>query len=312
MINITYLKYFYDTIRFESVSKAAKLNFVTQSAVSQGIVKLEKTFNVSLMTHKSNTIKITPEGKTVFESCRSLFQTLDELMQAVQQKDGEYSGELSFGCSHSMALSLLPGVLMNLHKTAPYIIPKMLPGHIKLVKEWLHQGKIEFGIVLENEDVSSLERIPIYSGTFNLYQSIKREKGKPFDTIISTEPRAEVNAMKDDFFKKYGIKLKTFMEISSWEAIANLVAIDAGVGFIPDFLALSPQREGKLIPCSIDLDPIPYQISVVFNKEEQLSRNSKLFVTLLQECLPDYANLKHLVKLNQKHVSANLDLRDFL
>lgn len=286
MINMTYLKYFYDTIRFESVSKAAKQNFVTQSAVSQGIAKLEKTFNTPLLMHKSNMIKITPEGRTVFESCRPIFQSLDRLIQSVQQTDGEYSGELVFGCSYSMALSLLPEVLMKLHAEAPRIKQRMLPGHIKLVKEWLYQGKIEFGVVLENEDVSSLERIPIHSGTFKLYQSVNRNKKKPFDTIISTEStRAEVNHLKDDFFKKYGVKLTTFMEISSWEVIANMVAHDVGVGFFPDFLALSSPRKEQLVPCSIKLDPIPYQISIVFNKDEELSRNGKLFASLFKELL---------------------------
>jgi LysR family transcriptional regulator, transcriptional activator of the cysJI operon len=285
MINIVYLKYFYDTIRLESVSKAAQHNYVTQSAVSQGIVKLEQTFKAPLLIHKRNTIKITSEGKKVFGSCRSIFQTIDQLIQSVQQREGEYSGQLAFSCSHSVALSLLPEVLMKLHANAPKVIPQMVPGHIKLVKEWLRQGKIEFGVVLENEDVSSLERIPLYSGTFKLYQSINRKKEKSFDAIISTEDRPEVNAIKDDFFRKYGIKLKTCMEVSSWEIIANLTFNDVGIGFFPDFLALSPQRLNQLIPCSLNLDPIPYSISVIFNKGEELSRNAKLLVAFFQECL---------------------------
>lgn len=285
MINITYLKYFFDTIRFESVSIAAKQNFVTQSAVSQGILKLEKAFKTSLLIHKSNTIKITPEGRTIYESCRSIFQSLDRMIQSVQQIDGDYSGELVFGCSYSMALSLLPDVLRDLHDEAPQIRQRMFPGNIKLVKEWLYQGKIEFGVVLENEDVSFLERIPIHSGNFKLYQSINRRKKKGFDSIISTEPRPEVNKLKEDFFKKHGIKLNTFMEISSWEVIASMVEHDVGVGFLPDFLALTSPRKDQLVPCSIKIDPIPYQISIVLNKEENLSRNGKLFVSLLQEFL---------------------------
>lgn len=287
VININYLKYFFDTIRFDSVSKAAQQNYVTQSAVSQGIAKLEKAFKVPLLIHKSNTIKITPEGRIVFESCRSVFQSLEKLIQSLQQNQGEYSGDLIFGCSYSMALSLIPEVLMRVHAKAPQVKQRMLPGNIKLVKEWLYQGKIEFGVVLENEDVSSLERIPIYSGTFKLYQSTKRKKKKTFDSIISTEPRAEVNALKDDFYKRYGVKLTTFMEISSWEVIANLVVNDVGVGFLPDFIALSAPRMDLIVPCNFAIDPIPYQISIVYNKEEELSRNAKLFVSLFQESLTE-------------------------
>jgi len=284
MINLTYLKYFFDTVRFESVSKAAQKNFVTQSAVSQGISKLEKTLKTPLLKHKSNTIKITTEGRTAFEYCLSIFHTLDRMVESVQQNNGEYSGELVFGCSYSMASSLLPEVLVKLHTEAPKIKQRVLPGHIKLIKEWLYQGRIEFGFVLENEDVSSLQRIPIYSGNFKLYQSVNRKKKKnDFDSIIATEPRAEVNKLKEDYFEKYGVKLTTFMEISSWEVIANMVTNNVGVGLLPDFLALLSPRKDQIVPCPIKIAPIPYQISIVFNKDETLSRNGKLFVSLFQE-----------------------------
>jgi len=39
--NLQHLKYFYDTIRLKGVSQAALENHVSQSAVSQGIAKLE-------------------------------------------------------------------------------------------------------------------------------------------------------------------------------------------------------------------------------------------------------------------------------
>jgi DNA-binding transcriptional LysR family regulator len=296
MINTTYLKYFYDTIRFGSVSKASSHNFVTQSAVSQGIVKLERSLNVMLLSHKSNRISITPEGKKVFESCRSIFQTIDNLIQTIHNKDGEYYGDLIFSCTHSMALSLLPQALSKFNVAAPKVVPKIFPGNIGLVKEWLKQGKIEFGIVLENEDVSSLDKIPLYSGSFKLYQSVERKDIGSIEEIITTEPRPEVNTLKNDFFRKYGIQLKSSMEISSWEVIANLVCSNVGVGFFPDFLALSQQRIEKIIPCNYDIAPIPYEISAVYSKREQLSRNAELFISYFQDCLAGQLLCDHVLQ----------------
>lgn len=43
-LNLTYLKYFFDAVELGSLTASAKANFVTQSAISQGIIKLEYYF----------------------------------------------------------------------------------------------------------------------------------------------------------------------------------------------------------------------------------------------------------------------------
>jgi LysR family transcriptional regulator, carnitine catabolism transcriptional activator len=42
LINLMHLKFFCDAVTFSSISEAAKRNYVTQSAVSQAIAKLEQ------------------------------------------------------------------------------------------------------------------------------------------------------------------------------------------------------------------------------------------------------------------------------
>lgn len=60
--NLTFLRYFFSAGQAKSISKAAKDNFVSQSAISQAISKLELTLNKQLITHEKNHFQLTQDG----------------------------------------------------------------------------------------------------------------------------------------------------------------------------------------------------------------------------------------------------------
>lgn len=276
-MHFIFLKYFHDTVKTKSVTEAAHQNHVTQSAISQGISQLEKMLAVNLLTHKRNSIKVTQEGEEVFEWSRKIFRQVEELKSRLKTNQNDYSGHLSFACSHSLALSLLPGMLAIFQEQAPLVTPKVIFGHTGMIKSWIKQGEIEFGFVLDNDDLSSLSLEFIYAGAFRFYQSTRRPKNQHFDRCLFPPARAEVHFIKQLYFKKFGEELKTEMEINSWEVIAKLIGLTSSVGFIPDYVALGSDRVGVLQCNALDLH-IPYQLFAAYPNGETLSRNAKLFL----------------------------------
>src|SRR5215469_12202989 len=95
-INMYHLKFFYDAATLKSVSDAAKKNFVTQSAISQGIAKLEKTLGVEIVTHSRQNFALTSEGKVVYEQAKAIFRAVDEMHDKLHEFQGKIGGELHF------------------------------------------------------------------------------------------------------------------------------------------------------------------------------------------------------------------------
>lgn len=274
-MNLFFLKYFYDTVRLNSVTEAARENHVTQSAISQGISQLEKSLAVSLLTHKRNSIKVTAEGEAVFEWSRTIFRQVEDLKFRLKNPHNAYVGQLSFACSHSLALSILPELLMRLQKAAPLLTPKVIFGHTGMIKKWIKQGDIEFGFVLDNDDLSSLSLELIYQGAFQFFQSSSSSLDEPVKSCIFPPARAEVNLIKQLFLQKFGYEIKTEMEICSWEVIARLIGMTPSVGFIPDYIAFCSSHSIRPVP--IDLK-IPYSLYAAYPAGEELSRNAQLFL----------------------------------
>lgn len=279
-MNIYFLKYFYDTIRLGSMTASASENHVTKSAISQGVSQLEITLGIPLLTHRRNTIKVTEEGLAVFESSRALFLQLENLKTKVKSSKSEYEGCLAFACSHSLALSIFPKLYEMFCKEAPKVRLKLIPGHTGSIKKMLQQGDIEFGLVLDNDDLSPFSLDPIYTGKFQLFESCERKKS-PIKSCIFPPARVEVFAFKQAFFDQFGFELKTDCEVCSWEIIAELISLNQCVGMIPDYMMWNKEKAKMIRPTSLKLQ-IPYTLYVAHHYREKLSKNAELFVSLLK------------------------------
>ena len=67
-MQIESLKVFCDLAETESFTKAAQINSVTQSAVSQQISSLERTFKSLLIERSKKKFRLTREGQVLYDT----------------------------------------------------------------------------------------------------------------------------------------------------------------------------------------------------------------------------------------------------
>src|SRR5258705_173867 len=79
------LKVFCDLAETESFTKAAQINAVTQSAVSQQISALERTFKSLLIERSKKKFRLTREGQTLYEYSKQIIQTYESLHSKLQE-----------------------------------------------------------------------------------------------------------------------------------------------------------------------------------------------------------------------------------
>jgi DNA-binding transcriptional LysR family regulator len=277
MNNLSFLRYFLSAAQTKSVSKAAKANFVSQSAISQAIKKLEIEIGKPLITHEQNRFQLTSEGSLLMEKCKHIFELFAEIEDSLSEKEGIFKGKLPFACTHSFALSLLPNHLSLLSKMHPYVEPVVRLGHTGMIIDLVNRGEVDFGIVLDNDDFSSFDQVVIYEGEYRLFKG-KKPLAVSTTRWIFSEERKEVTLVKK-YLKVAGIDLESCMEVSSWEVIASLAEKGLGVGFFPDYLA----GKRALIPYEIVLPSIPYRLLAIFPEKRGLSRNGRMFIDLMIE-----------------------------
>lgn len=134
----------------KSFSRAASRLFMTQSALSQYVRKLEKQMNILLFDRKNGPVTPTPEGELYLEALRKTKQNMLEFEKQLSDLTELRIGRLSIGTSSFRAANLLPTVIKEFQTQYPGIKLDIVTGDLKQIKEKLFSGEIDF--IIENQD----------------------------------------------------------------------------------------------------------------------------------------------------------------
>src|SRR6188474_3306396 len=102
-------KVFCDLAETGSFSKAAGLNSITQSAVSQQIRSLENKFQVTLVERGRRNFALTQEGTAFLSASRGILAVYNNLGDRLRELRNVVAGELRIASIYSIGLHELPG-----------------------------------------------------------------------------------------------------------------------------------------------------------------------------------------------------------
>src|SRR5216110_2372547 len=120
-MQIESLKVFCDLAETESFTKAAQINNVTQSAVSQQISSLERVFKSLLIERSKKKFRLTREGEVLYDYSKQILQSYDLMHSKVQEIKDIVSGSIRISTIYSIGLHELPPYIKRLLKTHPNV-----------------------------------------------------------------------------------------------------------------------------------------------------------------------------------------------
>src|SRR5947208_14349977 len=93
-MQIESLKVFCDLAETESFTKAAQINQITQSAISQQISSLEKQFKALLVERSKKKFRLTREGQVLYDYSKRILSAHDALNSKFQEIKNVISGTI--------------------------------------------------------------------------------------------------------------------------------------------------------------------------------------------------------------------------
>src|SRR3984885_10105940 len=159
-MQIENLKIFADLVETKSFSKSAKLNSLTQSAVSQQARAMERHFKVLLIDRSQKQFQLTREGQRVYESAKEMLHTYDMLLSELQEMKKVISGTIRISTIYSIGLHELPPYIKRFLHDYPSVNVRIEYRRSNLVYEDILHNSVDFGLVAFPQKLRQIENLP--------------------------------------------------------------------------------------------------------------------------------------------------------
>src|SRR5882757_3521186 len=146
-MQIESLKVFCDLTETESFTKAAQVNSVTQSAVSQQISALERQFKSLLIERSKKKFRLTREGQVLYDYSKQIIQTFDALHSRLQEIKDIVSGNIRVATIYSIGLHDLPPYIKKFLKEFPTVHVHVEYRRSNQVYDEVSEGTSDLGLV---------------------------------------------------------------------------------------------------------------------------------------------------------------------
>ena len=254
-MNIQNFKIFSDLVESESFSRAAKLNGITQSAVSQQLRAMEKHFNVLIVDRSQKRFRLTREGQKLHKSAQEILQIYNTLNIELQEMKKIISGTIHISTVYSIGLHGLPPYVKSFLTKFPKVNIRIEYRRASMVYEDVLSNTIDLGLVAYPQKHKQLEILPFDDDILVLVVSPEHPlanessvniKDLANQKFIGFEPDIPTRKATDAIFKEEKIEVEPVMEFDNVETVKRAVEINAGMAIVPQTTVAREEAQGSL------------------------------------------------------------------
>ncbi len=293
-MQIESLKVFCDLTETESFTKAAQINGVTQSAVSQTISSLERQFKSLLIERSKKNFRLTAEGEVLYDYSKQVLQTYDALHSKLQEIKEIISGNIRVATIYSIGLHVLPPYLKKFLKNFPTVNVHVEYRRPNQVYEDVLGNVVDLGLVAYPIRDAKLDIVPLLKDPLVLichpqhpFAKLKSVKFKALtgQNFVSFERDIPTRRALDKLLKEHGASVNHVMEFDNIETVKRAVEIDSGIAIVPQETVKQEVANQTLAAVRLEEGDFFRPLAVIHKKNKVLSPAIKEFIALVKEPL---------------------------
>jgi len=291
-MQIESLKVFCDLTETESFTKAAQINGVTQSAVSQQISTLERNFKSLLIERSKKKFRLTREGQVLYDYSKQIIQSFDALHSKLQEIKDIISGTIRVATIYSIGLHELPPYIKRFLKDYPTVHVHVEYRRANQVYEDVLANVVDVGLVAYPHKETKLEIVALRKDPLVLIchpqhpfakQKTIRLRSIAGQKFVAFEADIPTRKALDRILREHSVEVNNVMEFDNIETVKRAVEIDAGISIVPS--STIPQEISKQTLASVELDDGDFfrPLAAIYKKNKVLSPALRQFLALLKE-----------------------------
>ena len=275
-----------------NISAAARELFVSQPAISKAIRRLEDALDVTLFSRSSRGVKLTEDGKLLYEYTREACHTLNEGEVALKRMHRLGIGHIRIGVSTTLCKYLLLPYLKDFVAKYPHIRFTIQCQSTFQTLDLLQSGKIDIGLIgrpdgqhnLTFHTVSEIE--DVFVATDAYLENLRLREGKlpqgeellSVGNLMLLDEKNITRVYIENYFAMHRIQTAQVLEVSSMDLLIEFARTGLGIAcVIKEFIA-SDLADGQLtiIPLSSPIQK--REVGFAYAKNHDLSDSLRKFI----------------------------------
>lgn len=313
-MNTKQMEYIIKIAKTESISKAAEELFISQSALNQQLLKLEKELDTKFFIRAKQSLIITPAGSIYVSYAKKILALKKEAYTMISDLAHRVSGTFSVGLTPDRGIEMFMAVYPDFYRKYPNVT--VVPTEIKVRRqlEMLKDEELDLGfITLAKEELPAGVFVSKHIATEHFVAAIPAEHSivrnlreqhantislsafhsTPFVLMFEDSTQRSII---DPLFERAGFKPNIILQTASNHTLIKMVESGLCCSILPEYYA-SPNSKVSFFR----LDPdVTWEFLACYKRGKYVSTAVKNFIVMASK----FWRERHAAKMKLAEVSA--------
>ncbi len=271
---------FIQVAELNSFTKAADKLGYSQPTISLQIKQLEKELNTQLFERIGHTVTLTDSGREILAYAQHICHLSEEMiMDACKLK--EPLGVVRLAMADSLTSPLIMRQFQKFRKSYPHISLHIATSGTDEMFRLLDHNEVDIVCTLDSHNyslnyvIAHEEKVGVHfvcaasnplavSHQISVTELLKQ----PF---ILTEKGMSYRRLLDEQLARYSLEIPPVLELGRADLICELVAEDAGLSFLPDFITKPAVDAGRIVKLEVPEIQTELWKQLLYHKDKWMS-----------------------------------------
>jgi len=236
------LRLFINVATAKSFTLGAEASALSLAAASMRVKHLENAIGTPLLYRSKRGVSLTPAGEAFLRHAQQVFQQLDQMSADLRQYAKGVKGHVRLFANTTATTDFLPRVLPKFLARHPHVDIDLREMRSSEIVRAVQEAGADVGIVSGHVGTEGLKTLPYYVDRMVLVVP----RGHPLsgrDTVsfvdaldhdfVGRNPESALHSFIADIVTSYGRRLKSRIQVGSFEEMCHLIGKGIGVGVVP-------------------------------------------------------------------------------
>ena len=278
-----------------NITRAAEKLFLTQSALNQQLLKLEKELGTPLFYRSRTNWRPTPAGEAYISGARELLRVKKMTYDRIRDIANTQKGTLRIGITSGRGIHLFASVYPIFHRKYPEIKVEPIENNVRILQNMITDGEVDIGfLTLTPKDHTTDEYILLQEEEIVLALPTchplaagykKNAVGYPvlplsavaYEPFVIMDKASTMRRPVNHIFEEAGIVPNILFETKNHTTVVSMIQSNLCCGLLPDFYA-------RRVPLEVTVFALPthptWEVVASYRKGGYLSDAARDFIDM--------------------------------